>query len=483
MDRDESTGQWQCPVLNKPFTNRSKVIAIRQRPPGNEANVISYEAYHELNLKAKSNLDLISGKKFTKDDVITLQDPDNKAHCKLRDIQNFSHMRSLREENSRQQSAAGSSNVKHSVTASRIMEKLEREKRKRERAAEDQAKRVLKTDNDAGITSSKAKEQVSIYTDELLLSMNLTSGKASGSLTSTTMNITRENKARLATQEEIITSQCEQLKRLKKKGMVRMFTNQGAMDIELHCDIVPRTAMNFLLLVEKGEYDGSKFHRSIPNFMIQGGKKRGSTGSDGGSSIWGKPFADEFDDRLTHAGSGIVSMANSGPTTNGRQFFITYKSCAHLNRKHSVFGKVVGGMEILSKMEEIPTDERTDRPLDTIKIESMEILDNPVTECLKIERERIQEKKEEKRKLDQSRKSSALGRGSSSARDIPSKSNALPSPNADEDDSKHGGPPPFVIGKYLKKVKKESKKRAKHTKTKSDDGNGADSVGESVISR
>merc|ERR1712238_279342 len=116
------------------------------------------------------------------------------------------------------------------------------------------------------------------------------------------MNVTRENKARLATEEEIIASQCEQLQRLKKKGMVRVFTNKGAMDIEVHCDIVPRTAMNFLLLAEKGEYNGVDFHRSIRNFMLQGGKKPGIKGGDGGSSVWEKPFADEFDDRLTHAG-------------------------------------------------------------------------------------------------------------------------------------------------------------------------------------
>eukprot|EP00571_Detonula_confervacea_P003585 CAMPEP_0172313490 /NCGR_PEP_ID=MMETSP1058-20130122/20294_1 /TAXON_ID=83371 /ORGANISM="Detonula confervacea, Strain CCMP 353" /LENGTH=591 /DNA_ID=CAMNT_0013027147 /DNA_START=171 /DNA_END=1943 /DNA_ORIENTATION=+ len=484
MDRDESTGQWQCPVLNKPFTNRTRVVAIRQRPPGNEANVFSYEAYHELNVKAKNNVDLVSGKKFSKEDVITLQDPNNEAHCKLRDIQNFSHINSLREENTRQQNSAACSNVNHSVTASRIMEKLDREKRKRERAAEDQAKKLLKSDNDSDKSSSsgKKKEKINIFTDELLTSVNLTSGKASGSLTSTTMSITRENKARLATEEEIITSQCEQLKRLKKKGMVRMFTNRGAMDIELHCDIVPKTTMNFLQLAEEGEYDGSKFHRSIPNFMLQGGKKPGSKGNDGGTSIWGKPFADEFDDRLTHTGSGIVSMANSGPGTNGRQFFITYKSCAHLNRKHSVFGKIVGGLEILRKMEQMPTDKETDRPLDTVKIESMEILENPVNEALEIERERVQTRKKEKHLLDQSRKTPSFGRSSSGAEGARAKK-PLPSPKAVKDDSQDSGPSPIVIGKYLKAAKKESKKRTKQSKS-SDNGNEhVVAGGESIVSR
>ena len=147
MDRDESTGRWQCPVLNRPFTDRTGVVAIRQRPPGNEANVYSREAYRELNVKAKNYLDLTSGKKFDpKVDVITLQDPDDEAHCRLRDIRNFCHIRQLREEETlRQQNAAAvaGSNVAHSVTATRIMEKLDREKRKRERAADNQASKLL----------------------------------------------------------------------------------------------------------------------------------------------------------------------------------------------------------------------------------------------------------------------------------------------------------------------------------------------------
>ena len=142
MDKDESTGKWQCPVLNKPFTDRTKIVAIRQRPPGNEANVFCYEAYHELNVKAKNYLDLVSGLKFTKDDVIVLQDQNDERHCKLRDIQNFSHIHTQRDAaaaaaviNNNNNTTGDSGNVRHSVTASRIMDKLSREKLKREKAA------------------------------------------------------------------------------------------------------------------------------------------------------------------------------------------------------------------------------------------------------------------------------------------------------------------------------------------------------------
>lgn len=94
--------------------------------------------------------------------------------------------------------------------------------------------------------------------------------------------------------------------------------------------------------------------------MIQGGDPTG-TGS-GGESIWGKPFKDEFNSKLTHSGRGVVSMANSGPQTNGSQFFILYKSANHLNFKHTVFGNAVGGLTTLAAMEKVPVDD-SDRPL------------------------------------------------------------------------------------------------------------------------
>lgn len=94
--------------------------------------------------------------------------------------------------------------------------------------------------------------------------------------------------------------------------------------------------------------------------MIQGGDPTGT--GKGGESIWGKPFKDEVNSKLLHSGRGVVSMANSGPHTNGSQFFILYKSATHLNYKHTVFGGVVGGLTTLSTMEKVPVDD-DDRPL------------------------------------------------------------------------------------------------------------------------
>ena len=122
---------------------------------------------------------------------------------------------------------------------------------------------------------------------------------------------------------------------------LRLHTSLGDLNLELHCDLAPRTCENFLALAEGGYYDGTTFHRSIKNFMAQGGDPTG-TGT-GGASVFGAKFRDEIDSRLLHTGRGVLAMANSGPNTNGSQFYILYKSARHLDHKHTVFGRVVGG--------------------------------------------------------------------------------------------------------------------------------------------
>lgn len=110
--------------------------------------------------------------------------------------------------------------------------------------------------------------------------------------------------------------------------------------------------------------------------MIQGGDPTGT--GKGGESIWGKPFKDEVNSKLLHSGRGVVSMANSGPHTNGSQFFILYKSATHLNYKHTVFGGVVGGLTTLSTMEKVPVDD-DDRPLVSY---SLRVLPRNLVYCL-----------------------------------------------------------------------------------------------------
>ena len=164
---------------------------------------------------------------------------------------------------------------------------------------------------------------------------------------------------------------------VNKKGYVRILTNYGNINLELHCDFVPKTCENFMKLCQKGYYDETIFHRSIRNFVLQGGDPKGD--GSGGKSFWGEDFKDEFKPNLQHSDRGILSMANKGPNTNNSQFFITYRLCMHLNGKHSVFGKVVGGFEVLDKIEKIKTD-RNDKPLSEIKILTSMVFVDPFQE-------------------------------------------------------------------------------------------------------
>jgi cyclophilin family peptidyl-prolyl cis-trans isomerase len=128
----------------------------------------------------------------------------------------------------------------------------------------------------------------------------------------------------------------------KKKYSATFNTDKGDIVVELFADKTPNTVNNFVFLSQEGFYDGTIFHRVIADFMAQGGDPTG-TGSGGP----GYRFADEFHPSLKHSKPGILSMANAGPGTNGSQFFITHIPTPWLDNKHSVFGQVTSGMDIL----------------------------------------------------------------------------------------------------------------------------------------
>ncbi len=124
-------------------------------------------------------------------------------------------------------------------------------------------------------------------------------------------------------------------------------TSRGTIKLQLFADKVPKTVKNFEDLVAKGFYNGLKFHRVIADFMVQTGCPQG-TGTGGP----GYKFADEFHPELRHSGPGILSMANSGPNTNGSQFFITHVATPWLDGKHSVFGKVLVGQDVVNAIKQ-----------------------------------------------------------------------------------------------------------------------------------
>ena len=142
-------------------------------------------------------------------------------------------------------------------------------------------------------------------------------------------------------------------------------TTQGVIEIQLMPAVASKACENFIKLAEKKYYDGLIFHRVIKGFMIQGGDPTG-TGS-GGDSIWGGPFEDEFSPNVQFDSPWILAMANSGPRTNGSQFFITTAKTPWLNGHHTIFGKVTAGVEVVQKIENTAVD-GSDRPLTDQKI-------------------------------------------------------------------------------------------------------------------
>jgi len=155
-----------------------------------------------------------------------------------------------------------------------------------------------------------------------------------------------------------------------EKLIATVVTNVGSFEIELFATKVPKTVENFVGLATEGKYNGVIFHRVIANFMIQGGDPTGT--GRGGESYWGGKFADEFDASLKHTKPGILSMANAGPNTNGSQFFITLVPTPWLDGKHSVFGEVISGTEIINQIGATQTG-YMDKPVNDIVMESVKI--------------------------------------------------------------------------------------------------------------
>ncbi|XP_046390908.1 peptidyl-prolyl cis-trans isomerase-like 1 [Ischnura elegans] len=147
--------------------------------------------------------------------------------------------------------------------------------------------------------------------------------------------------------------------------LVHVQTTMGDFVLELYWNHAPLTCKNFAELARRGYYNGTKFHRIIRDFMIQGGDPT-ATGR-GGDSIYGRNFVDEIHDELKHTGAGILSMANSGPNTNGSQFFITLAPTQWLDGKHTIFGRVHSGMNTIKRIGLVETD-TGDRPVDDVQI-------------------------------------------------------------------------------------------------------------------
>jgi len=146
-----------------------------------------------------------------------------------------------------------------------------------------------------------------------------------------------------------------------KAPIVVLDTNLGKIELKLYPKVAPLAVQNFTTHVKNGYYNGLTFHRIIKDFMIQGGDPRGN--GTGGESVWKKPIKDEFAANVVFDKPFLLAMANSGPKTNGSQFFITLVPTPHLNGKHTIFGEVVKGQNVVRKMEKVSVSRGNNMPM------------------------------------------------------------------------------------------------------------------------
>lgn len=354
----------------------------------------SWQAVEELNLRPKNWKDLLTEEPFTRQDIITLQDPQNVRQLRMDELHYVRNNLQLPQKE-------GAVNMSVSADLARTLNHLERPGEaasgggggaaaQRERLMAElalaKARAAPNNSNASQQVASREKETATVTASQQGERQTATSAARAGTVgagfgapmrstgamaaafTSSAMTPTTRNLAAMP-------SETNDVRPASRKAYVSMHTSLGDLNLELHADLVPKTCQNFLLLAARGYFANVCFHRSIKHFMIQGGDPTGT--GKGGVSAYGKPFSDEYHATLRHDGRGVVSMANSGPNTNMSQFFILYKSAAHLDGKHSVFGRVVGGIETtLASMEKVSTDS-DDRPKTPIVIEGVTIFDNP----------------------------------------------------------------------------------------------------------
>jgi peptidyl-prolyl cis-trans isomerase-like protein 2 len=343
-----------------------------------------------LNIKGKNWKDLVTDEAFTRQDIITLQDPQNVAS---RDLSQYKHLKEGTSTLTPEQEAERGAGIKDQNlgSAAKILKAKEAVAKRREEREKSGSGSATPAEQQALAHARKAASEVSKHRTTKPAPYNaaqFTSGAAAASFTSTGLTPNTSNDRAILSDEEYMLKP----KRVKITGYASLRTTHGSINLALYPEFAPKAVWNFLTLAKKGAYNGVPFHRNIRNFMLQGGDPTGT--GRGGQSCWGKPFADELEGPLTHDGRGVLSMANKGKDTNTSQFFLTYRATPHLDRKHTVFGRVMEGLETLARLEAVPVDEK-DRPLERCAIEEAIVFVNPFDEFLK---ERSEEEAKEAKK-------------------------------------------------------------------------------------
>lgn len=359
-------GEYVDPVTYKVFTDNTHIIALRK-----SGNVFAWDTVERLNIKAKNWTDLVSDEEFTRKDIVTLQDPQN---VESRDFGSYKH---VKEGDVVMPGAETGVNKDALGNAAKILEAKEAVAKAR---ADRQSKVQGGAGNKALMAASKNGTAATGTTEAKKPAYNAavyTSGKAAASFTSTGVTPHTSAERALLSDEDYMLRP----KRIKQKGYARISTSLGDLNIELLPEWAPRAVWNFVKLAQKGYYRDTVFHRNIKGFMVQGGDPTGT--GRGGKSIWGKPFNDEFEGPERHNARGILSMANKGKNTNTSQFFITYRAVPHLDRKHTIFARVVGGLDTTLKSMELAEVGEKDKPVDDMEILDIVVFVDPFEEWQK----------------------------------------------------------------------------------------------------
>ncbi|GAA5895656.1 PPIL2 family peptidylprolyl isomerase [Sporobolomyces salmoneus] len=382
-------GQYHDPVTFKIFNDHTAIAAIKT-----SGNVYARESIDRLNVKPGNWNDLMTDEPFSRKDIITLQDPLN---VQAKDLSKFDYVKRNLEVQNEEDSLSGI-NVEASGIGRVLKSIAEKEKK------ENDAKAAPKSlPPPVASTSTSTSTSAPVSTSSLISqstgpvpynTATVSTNRTAASFTSTSSALSTAVENALWDEEDLMY---EAVREKGERGYARMKTNYGDLNLELYAERAPRTCYNFLKLAQEGKYQKIKFHRLIPGFMLQGGDPTGT--GRGGESIWGKPFEDEYNVRnaLKHDHRGTLSMANSGPNTNGSQFFLTFREqCPHLDGKHTVFGRLVGGQDVLSKLERVPIDPATDRPLKPVMLEDVQVFGDPFEEYKQRLSRRLQREEEER---------------------------------------------------------------------------------------
>lgn len=374
-------GEYVDPVTYKVFTDNTHIVALR-----NTGNVFAWDTVERLNIKAKNWRDLVSDEPFTRKDIITLQDPQN---IESRNFGAYKHIVEgdtviPEEESSVNTAALGNAakilKAKEAVAKARAERQAKAQGAQTNKALARNAEAAQNNGSTGGIAAvAKPKYNAAVYT----------SGKAAASFTSTGVSVHTSGERAILSDEDYMLKP----KRVQHKGYARIVTSLGDLNIELLPEFAPRAVWNFVQLAKKGYYNHTIFHRNIKGFMVQGGDPTGT--GRGGQSIWGKPFNDEFDGPEKHDKRGVISMANKGKNTNTSQFFITYRQTPHLDRKHTIFARVVGGLDTtLTAMEKAPVGDK-DKPIEDMEILDVVVFVDPFEEWQKERKDKETKEQEE----------------------------------------------------------------------------------------